>query len=99
MNLCDDLKIEILRDYLNNDLRGSEIIVGSVGKNHATLIGIARPGKLWAELYSQISESEQSKPFQKHCKRWDMLVIANLLIASLAMRVLLENSKARVLPS
>jgi hypothetical protein len=43
MNLCDDLKIEILR-YLNNELRGSEIIVGSVGKNHATLIGIARPG-------------------------------------------------------
>jgi|HubBroStandDraft_2_1064218.scaffolds.fasta_scaffold1722679_1 hypothetical protein len=36
---------EILR-YLNNELRGSEIIVGSVWKNHATLIGILRPREI-----------------------------------------------------
>ena len=41
-----------------------------------TMQHFAPPGKLWAELYSQVSESEQSKPFQKHCQRWDMLVIA-----------------------
>jgi hypothetical protein len=45
MNLGDELKIKILR-YRNNELRDSEIIVGSVWKNHATLIGIARPREI-----------------------------------------------------
>jgi hypothetical protein len=45
MNRCDGLKIEILR-YLNNELSGIEIIVGSVWKNHATLIGIVRPREI-----------------------------------------------------
>jgi hypothetical protein len=36
---------EILR-YPNNELRGSEIIVGSVLKNHAVLVDIARPREI-----------------------------------------------------
>jgi hypothetical protein len=65
-NLCDELKIEILR-YLNNEFRRSEIIVGSAWKNQATLIGIARPREIMGlNCILKSSESEQSKPFQEH---------------------------------
>jgi hypothetical protein len=98
MNRFDELKIEILR-YLNNEFRGSEIIVGSAWKNQATLIGIARPQEI-VGLNCILKSLNQSSP--SHFKNIPAMGYAgyrNLVIASLAMRVLLENSKARVLPS
>jgi hypothetical protein len=68
MNRCDGLKIQILR-YLNNEFSGSEIIVGSVWNNHATLIGIVRPreivgwivfSNLWIRVVQGISKTLQA---------------------------------------
>jgi hypothetical protein len=60
MNRFDELKIEILR-YLNNEFRGSEIIVGSAWKNQATLIGIARPQEI-VGLNCILKSLNQSSP-------------------------------------
>ena len=51
-----------------------------------------------AELYSQISESEQSKPFQKHSKP-SICWLSQSADRIIGDESLAENLKARVLPS